>query len=284
MTLTLPKVNLGFDIFWTTSVFFTSIILLLILVFQYTAGAITNQVFFVVYVALGCVSVLMAGLAVTYHIINHVKKRNTPSADQEVASALFLSDTSKQRFLSNIILKLIVFVGLTFLVLAIVLVSGAIVNAPNPYSSAPLDTATLKQHSFTQNTVNIGVYPGFYEETPIFFLDSIIVMVITFGGAWLINTIFRLRNNSRILPSNIGLFLIGVFIAVSTGAFVFMIAHNTAYGLDAKAKISAYVFDWILQLMNQLTGTFGSWLPHAANNMAVAFRTQGGYSIGGNPA
>ncbi len=273
--LDMRKVNLAFDVTWTVG-----ILLYQCIVFQYTAGHITNLTFFIVYLALGLVSVLFTGLSVFYHVFD---RRHDTFAEKGVASALYVSDTTSKnlaelstRFLSHIILKIAVVVAIVLLTAVYVLApntTGSAVPTYNPYNNEPLTQSVLEQHPLFLNMFNIGAYPGQFEETPIFFLTNIIIFIITFGIAFLVRT--------PALRTNIVLFLFAVIIAVSLTSFLFMDAHNSAYDMDTNAKVSAYVFEWIVQAANQVTGTFVSWIPHTLHNSLVVFKTQTAFAVGG---
>lgn len=279
LSIDMRKINLAFDVTWTSGILFAHVMLLVILVFQYTAQNITNLTFFLVYLALGLVSTLLAGLSVFYHIFD---RKHDTFAEKGVASALYLSDTTSTnlekfstRFLSHIILKLTVIVGIVLLTAIYVLAPGATRSAVptyNPYTNQPLSESVLDEHPLFLNMFNIGAYPGMYEEGPIFFLTNIIVFLITFGIAFLFRT--------PALRTNIAVFLLAVMIAVTITSFLFMTAHNQSYDMDTTAKVSAYVFEWIVQTANQLTGSFVSWIPHSFHNALVVFKTQTAFAVG----
>ncbi len=270
---TRAKINVAFDVMWSGFALLSNILILAWLGYQYTTGNVTNLNWFVTYIVLGLISTLLAGLSVLYHVFD---RKHDIAAEKGLASALYLSDTTRIRFLSSPLAKISTVFIVTFLTLLITFTFGQIVNPSNPYSNEPLTQSAIEQHSFLTNLANIGVVPGFFEEAPIFFIVNIIVFIITWGTALI------LRDPK--LRHNVGLFIVAVFIAVTIGAGIFTGAHNTAYGYDTEAKVSAFVFEWVVQAMNQVTGGFFSWIPHMVHNSIVVVNKELPLSVGGTPA
>ena len=75
--------------------------------------------------------------------------------------------------------------------------------------------------------------------------------------------------------------LINIPIACAIGAFAFAKAHGLAYGANSQLYISAFLFEFFAQAMNQLVGAFVSWIPHFVHNALVVSGLIVGISIGG---
>lgn len=83
------------------------------------------------------------------------------------------------------------------------------------------------------------------------------------------------------LKKTIGQLILSYSIASGVGAFILMLAHREAYGSDVSAYVGIFVFEFVVQFANLITGMFISWIPHVIHNYAVVFVLATGFSIGG---
>jgi hypothetical protein len=279
------KVSLAFDVAWTVGMLLLHILLLVFLGFQFTAENITNMTFFVVYVVLGVISLVCTGLSVFYTIFD---RKHDTAAEQGLASALSLSGfTTNAGFLGTLILRGSVVAVLVLLTTIYVLAPGTQSAVPvyNPYTNAALTQSLLEQHPLLLNIFNIAAYPGLFEEGPIFFLINTIRFIITLAAALVFyNRTLPLSKRYAAARANVVILLLVIIIAVPIGSTLFMVAHNSAYDLDTTAKVSAFVFEALVQTANVVTGSFISWIPHAIHNALVVFKTQTAFAIGGATA
>lgn len=144
-------------------------------------------------------------------------------------------------------------------VLSAIGLKSAIVPVPEAFK---LDT--LSQVDDATKIFYQSVVPGFGEEAVIFG----IVCTVTALVYILLSNILKLRFNKKIMA------FLSQIIGCGVGSYIFMLGHNMAYGLSESAKISAFIFEFIVQMANQMTGMLLSWLPHMIHNyvvMAFAF-------------
>lgn len=261
-----------FDIGYTVFLFIIQLILLITFAFQYTSKNITNTKFFIVYGVLGIISLVLIMFSLIFQLIQ--RRKHEDNELEEAASTIYLSDTVKSRPLSHPIARISGIAITALIVVVTFLAIGALVPVPNPYSNEAISKSILEQHPIILNAYNTGVYPGFWEELPIF----ILINAITMGLTILISKAFH---NDE-LRHNIAVIIICTFLALIIGAGTFTLAHAGSYGENnPQAYISAFIFEFSVQTMNQALGIFASFIPHALHNILFVLRTQIVFSIGG---
>lgn len=264
----MSKLGKAVDMSWTTIVFILSGLSILPFAFLLTSGWIQNERFFVVYGTLGALSVLFMFFAL---LVNGLRKVN----GVDVRSSLFIADSGTGRFLSNTASMIGAWIVVTVLVVLSTSVLGSSFGVPNPFSSDVLSTSVLDSHPVVRNLVLVAYYPGLFEEAMVFFFVCLLVL----AGRQLAKRFF-----GRDASNNPGLLLVLFFVSVTIGAALFTAAHATVYGLNEKALVSAFVFSWMVQMANQLTGFFFSFVPHMLHNGIVVFKMQTVFAFGGTVA
>ena len=281
-------VNKSFDVTYSVVLLLIAFASIAFFVFQRTSLNILNNDFHGIYLALLAAGILFLIGAVAFHVFTVARLKKSEKG--VVASALFVSDSVKNRILSPFVIRLPL---LVLLVVGSVLFASGIGNAvgvPNPYSTEALSASALSSHSGLQNFVYIAFYPGFSEELVIFGGVCVTVALLLLLLSMLLS-VSRLRRGlgaylQDVLPTTLRLFknpasfFLSALVSVGLWSLVFALAHRQAYGLNGNAMVVAFVFEFIMQLSNQLAGVFLSWIPHMAHNATIV-ATQNGLSVGG---
>jgi hypothetical protein len=221
----------------------------------------------------------------------------------------FIAERDKYRFLSSVsglftgkqiwFIDIIFRFGphLAFIIFAVMLsgVAGTVgYPVPNPFDSGgfTMDASTLSQQmqqaeqayavSPLKQAYFISVPVGFVEEGIILLLIEVLSLFMVIGY---MVTMAVLKKPSRVPAGlHIVIIIIATFIAsVGYAGIVpgFVDAHSSAYEANAAAYFKAFLFEFSGQMVNQFTGVFLSWIPHAAHNFMVSYLMVAGLSIGG---
>lgn len=263
------KKNKLFTILFSSTYIIIFFLLLINLVFARGRGFL-SEFFLSTYGWMGLV-VIVVGLGVfILDLIELFRERESP-----ISRGFFWVESSPYKPLSfSLWAQIGSFVILALLVAFVALGSNqSIVPINNPYSVGEITSETLATQSAATNLFYISVYPAFFEEAATFlFISSIVVLI-----GLIISLMFRdwsLRHNPFV-------HWFSVIVAVTIGAIRFASAHGLSYGQNLQAYIFAFIYIWIVQFFNQLTGFFGSWLPHLVNNALVSLNLTTAFSIGG---
>ena len=249
------------DVSWSSIVFVLVLISAITMLFLKTAGIVTNDDFYIVYGLLGLAALIGTGFSILYQ---GVKK-------SDGARVFFISASDKFRILSSPIQRLSVVVVVSIVVIIGVFAAGEFVNVPNPYSAGEVTKSVLDQKPALLNAFLIGFYPGIDEELPVFFFINGLNLAFLF-------TLSRVNPG---IEKNFVVFLMTTMVSVVAGSLLFTVAHLLAYGNNTAAFLSAFVFEFVVQTMNQVTGAFLSFIPHIIHNVMVVFQTQVAFAIGG---
>lgn len=137
---------------------------------------------------------------------------------------------------------------------------SAIIDIPQPFNQESFSQVTAFDKFYYQ-----AIHPGFVEELGIFLLVSVLSYII-----------ILLFNFKRL-----GQIILAYIISSGIGAGVLTQAHRIVYGSDSGAYLGVFIFEWVVQFFNMLTGSFISWIPHIAHNGVVALNFLVAFSIGG---
>lgn len=254
-------------IIYTTLIFVIVILLFITLAFQYTANTVTNPTFFIAFGVLGVASFFFALASLIIHVLDGKWKNPT---EEELSETFYAS--KKNPIFVNLATKIFVIIMLILLTSGGVLFLGSLIGVPNPYDATTLSKSVLDQHSTFLNLWNTSVYPGWFEELPIFGLINILIFLSLLG----LGAFFKNKN----LRKNLVVIILVSLFCISLGAGLFTAAHSQAYELNSEAYVSAFLFEWVVQAGNQLTGSFISWIPHVFHNALVVYRTQFSVAFG----
>jgi hypothetical protein len=171
---------------------------------------------------------------------------------------------------------------------------GAVYPVPNAFDDGGFttDVSTLAEQSAQvqeaysvsplKQAYFISVPVGFVEEGIIMLLIEVLVLI---GVLAYLILMLALKKPLKV-PAfvHIILIVIATFIAsIGYSAIVpgFTDAHSAAYQANMAAYAKAFVFEFTGQLVNQFTGVFLSWIPHAMHNFIVSYFMIAGLAIGG---
>lgn len=259
-----------FGLAYTTGILFSALFMLIILSLE-TGKSVLNQRFISTYTILGFVAVL--GLFIIAVLDYYSKIKPNPASQ-----ALFVASSqaeSKQRLLFKVRVIIPIVLSLFLIIIQFGFVSQ-VIPVPMPYqvNDATLSfDQVLASHGDVSNFIWISAYPGLYEETAIFILVALL--------AYFFKAIFYAAGFKKAFQSAF-FTIISVPIASAIGAYVFAQAHGISYGTNTQLYASAFFFEWTVQMMNQFTGLFTSWLPHMVHNALVATSLTIGLSVGGS--
>ena len=255
-----------FNLLYSVGLLLSSIFLIIILGLEFGKGVLSIR-FINVYVILGLIGIVGFAIIIVYDFYKKVRR---PSI---VSEALFIADDSPKRRLLNKFKLIIPLLFTLMIVLFQVGLKSEIIPVPMPYDvgeGMSVD-AVLAEHSPITNVFWMSVYPGLFEEMTMFILVTLIVALLTL--VWLLSGYKHAF--SRPMP-----LLVNVPIASMIGAFFFAGAHKLSYGTQSALYFSAWLFEFLAQMMNQFTGLFTSWIPHMVHNGLIAAGLMVGISIG----
>lgn len=231
---------------------------------QQGQGDISKE-FFTIYLGAALITTIVGVIA---FLVDFVIK---PNSENLIAQAFFIFERNKLRPGSLFLpIPIIIFVLVSALIVAFVLGSNqAIFQSPDPYAASiatPLSAESLAGRGTIENNINGAVIPGLLEEGVIFFaiqathwiLLAILAIFTAFGGG-------NLKDSPGENPFIWWSLCILSIIIWSIG---FAVAHGR-FGGNQEALAFAFTFEFTMQLLNQVTGSFLSWIPHIVHNMAV---------------
>jgi hypothetical protein len=227
----------------------------------YPRGDISDR-YFNLYFMLGVLTILWGVLC---FIVDFGKDSGRLSKSL-LGQAFFWFEESPVRPLSWGYLPLVVFGLASIIVLGALAQNGAAfydpVVAGNPYQAgAGLSQSSLSQHGFFSNIMLGAVVPAVFEEgiTAFGIGATAGILVILFA-------VFVLRN-----PKAVGsplLYWPMALISLALWSYLFAIAHGRYEG-SQQILLFAFTFEFVVQGLNLLTGSFLSWIPHMLHNAAV---------------
>lgn len=154
---------------------------------------------------------------------------------------------------TNMFIRILPHLGLVVLfTVGAVGLKSAIIPVPEAFNEATLSSVTEYDKIMYQS-----IDPGFGEEA----IGHVIVCILVLIFTLLLNKLLKLKP--------VVAHWISVFLSCGIWARIFVLGHTVSYGLNESAKISAFIFEFLVQLVNQMTGIFMSWLPHVAHNFVV---------------
>lgn len=227
--------------------------------------------------------------------------------DERIFDFGFVAERDKYRFLSSVttlfggkqipaidlLARLAPHFGMLVFTLMLAGATGAIFPVPNAFGDGgySLDSAVIQEQmsqveetyavSKLEQSYYISLPVGFVEEGIILMLIEVLVlfMIVPYLFVMLVS-----RKELKVPAWLHIIFIVFATFIASLGYLVipgFMDAHSAAYGANSAAYFKAFIFEFAGQLVNQFTGLFVSWIPHALHNFVVSYFMIAGLSIGG---
>lgn len=249
----------NFTLYYTVFFIILSLAGISLLLFNYTHGNIANENFVIIYSVIWGFSFILGLFSLLWLF---VRKDSFVNFDD-------------YSLVKNPGIKLLIW-GVVTILLGFVVsgVGQSLLPEPiNPYSALkPLSSEILSTHTTGQNLFYIAFFP-MMEEAMVYGLT----LALAFGFLGLFSLLFK-KNffKSKLMFLGSGIFGAGISSAL------FSWAHGLSYGLDQSAYVSAFFFEFIMQILNLATGLFLSWLPHFVNNAIVVVSLGIGFVIGGS--
>lgn len=258
----MPKLK-NFKLWYSLGIFIILLYLFLEIAFLNYGQGLLSDTFTRVYFYLSLASVVLFGFFMITDFTKFVP-RNSPISFGFIFEDNPISPLAKPRikFIYRILPHLILTIIFTITVVSL---KSAILPVPEAFNQDVLSSV-----SDFDNIKYRSIYPGFTEEAVIFGINRIFMLIFMTLFA------FYMKINKALS------FLISSLLSAGIGAFVFVQGHIIAYGYNQAAMFSAFIFEFMVQLANSVTGIFMSWLPHLAHNYVVlAFAYTIVFAIGG---
>jgi hypothetical protein len=239
------------------------ITVLIVLILQYGKGQL-NPTYFVLYSIFGIISVIHGIVA---FVVDFGLKDSDPHS--LIAQALFLyEDDNDLRPWSSfrVWISLSVFVAVAIvLFVSIASYNSSAYSVPNPYSwGISLNQETLAQHGGLENLFYVAIVPAIFEEWVVFAgIQALTFLILLLLSFW--------KPTQDIIEDGAATWPVVILVTVLvTGlyAWLFATAHGR-YGGNEEALAYAWIFEFIVQMLNHLFGAFLSWIPHLLHNAAV---------------
>jgi len=258
-----------FNLIYAVSIIVVALFMLAVLVFELGKGVLSSK-FIIIYLSAGSIGVVGFAIFIMY---DYFAKRNR--SQNVLADIGFVSEHDAKRRILSVVRFVLPIIFAVLVVVTSVGLKSQVVPVPIPYAEAATlgVDASLAAHSTVENILWMSVYPGLFEEMITFIIVTLLVGVLTL--VWRYG--FRKKDAFR----DPIVLLVNVPIASAVGALLFSFAHKLAYGTNTQLFVSAWVFEFLAQMINQFTGFFASWIPHMVHNAVVSAGLLVGLSIGG---
>lgn len=136
-------------------------------------------------------------------------------------------------------------------------IGSSIIDIPQPFTQQALAVIGDTEKIFYQSFI-----PGFFEEASIYIIYRAILFV-------------------TLLVSGIKGLLVKRLGTGAIAAGILTYFHIRAYGSDSAAYVGIFMFEYIVQLANIMSGAFISWIPHTIHNAVVTLNFMSIFSVGG---